>query len=85
MNFFVIFSKDDCRRDCQEFHAVVGHDEKRIPPPTPRCKEPKMPDVILDQLLAGADAAPIFDPNGLLDGLKKAIAEQVLNAEMDEI
>jgi putative transposase len=25
----------------------------------------------------------IFDPNGLLDGLKKALAERVLNAEMD--
>src|SRR5215469_11594231 len=49
----------------------------------PRRKEPKIPDVIVDQLLAGADASTIFDPNGLLDGLKKALAERVLNAEMD--
>src|ERR1700723_2112598 len=49
----------------------------------PRRKEPRIPDAILDQLLAGADASTIFDPNGLLDGLKKALAERVLNAEMD--
>jgi len=49
----------------------------------PRRKEPKIPDAILDQLLAGADPKTAFDPNGLLDGLKKALAERVLNAEMD--
>jgi putative transposase len=49
----------------------------------PRRKEPKIPDAILDQLLAGADARTAFDPNGLLDELKKALAERALNAEMD--
>jgi len=49
----------------------------------PRRKEPKIPDAILDQLLAGADAKTAFDPNGLLDELKKAFAERALNAEMD--
>jgi putative transposase len=49
----------------------------------PRRKEPKIPDVLLDQLLAGADPKTAFDPNGLLDGLKKALAERALNAEMD--
>src|SRR4051794_16864733 len=49
----------------------------------PRRKEPHIPDAILDQLLAGADPKTAFDPNGLLDGLKKALAERVLNAEMD--
>src|SRR3569833_618157 len=49
----------------------------------PRRKEPRIPDAILDQLLAGADPKPAFDPNGLLDGLKKALAERALNAEMD--
>lgn len=48
-----------------------------------RRKEPSIPDAILDQLLAGADAKTAFDPGGLLDGLKKALAERVLNAEMD--
>jgi putative transposase len=37
----------------------------------------------LDQLLAGADAKTAFDPGGLIDGLKKALAERALNAEMD--
>jgi putative transposase len=49
----------------------------------PRRKEPRIPDAILDQLLGGADAKTAFDPNGLLDDLKKAPAERVLNAEMD--
>ena len=48
-----------------------------------RRKEPAIPDAILDQLLAGADAKTAFDPGGLLDGLKKALAERALNAEMD--
>ena len=49
----------------------------------PRRKEPKIPDVLLDQLLAGADPKTAFDPNGLLEELKKALAERALNAEMD--
>jgi len=49
----------------------------------PRRKDPKIPDAILDQLLAGADPKTAFDPNGLLDDLKKALAERALNAEMD--
>jgi putative transposase len=48
-----------------------------------RRKEPTIPDAILDQLLAGADAKTAFDPGGLLEGLKKALAERALNAEMD--
>ena len=47
----------------------------------PRRKEPKIPDAILDRLLAGADPKAAFDPNGLLDELKKALAERALNAE----
>lgn len=49
----------------------------------PRRKEPRIPDVLLDQLLGGADAKTAFDPNGLLDELKKALAERALNAEID--
>ena len=48
-----------------------------------RRKEPRFPDAVLDQLLAGADAKTAFDQGGLLDGLKKALAERALNAEMD--
>jgi putative transposase len=40
-------------------------------------------DALLDQLLGGADAKTAFDPNGLLDDLKKALAERALNAEID--
>lgn len=49
----------------------------------PRRKEPRIPDAVLDQLLAGADPRTAFDANGLLDELKKALAERALNAEMD--
>src|ERR1700750_2889044 len=50
----------------------------------PRRKEPRIPDAVLDQLLGGADAKTAFDPNGLLDELKKAFAERALNAELDQ-
>ena len=40
-----------------------------------RRKEPRIPDGILDQLLGGADPKTAFNPNGLLDDLKKALAE----------
>src|SRR5215217_692308 len=48
-----------------------------------RRKAPHLPDDLLDQLLAGDDARAALDPGGLLDDLKKALAERVLNAEMD--
>ena len=49
----------------------------------PRRKGPRIPDALLDQLLGGADAKTAFDPNGLLDDLKKALAERALNAEIE--
>src|ERR1700752_5150771 len=48
-----------------------------------RRKAPHIPDALLDQLLAGADPKTAFDADGLLDELKKALAERALNAEMD--
>ena len=48
-----------------------------------RRKDPVIPDAILDQLLAGADAKTAFDQNGLLDQLKKALTERALKAELD--
>jgi putative transposase len=49
-----------------------------------RRKQPNIPDEILDQLLAGGDPRDaLADKNGLLDALKKALAERALNAEMD--
>jgi putative transposase len=48
-----------------------------------RRKEPQIPDAILDQLLSGTAASTAFDRGGLLDQLKKALAERALNAEMD--
>lgn len=49
----------------------------------PRRKLPVIADAVLDQLLAGADARTAFEADGLLDQLKKALAERALNAEMD--
>ena len=48
-----------------------------------RRKAPAIPDEMLDQLLSGASASTAFDQGGLLDQLKKALAERALNAEMD--
>lgn len=45
-----------------------------------RRKQPIIPDALLDQLLAGADAKTAFDKDGLLDELKKALAERALDA-----
>lgn len=39
---------------------------------------------ILDQLLAGRDPKDAFAKDGLLDDLKKALAERALNAELDD-
>jgi putative transposase len=49
----------------------------------PRRKPPVIADALLDQLLDGADARTAFDTDGLIDQLKKALAERALNAEMD--
>lgn len=38
---------------------------------------------LLDELLEGQDPSKIFESDGLLDELKKALAERVLDAEMD--
>lgn len=38
---------------------------------------------VLDELLAGRDPKTVFESNGLLDELKNALAERMLNAEMD--
>ena len=48
-----------------------------------RRKQPAISDELLDQLLAGADAKTTFAKDGLLDELKKALAERALNAEID--
>jgi putative transposase len=49
-----------------------------------RRKQPVIPDAVLDQLLGGADPKTAFAKDGLLDALKKALAERALNAEMDQ-
>jgi len=39
---------------------------------------------IVDDLLKGADPKTVFSSEGLLDEIKKALAERMLNAELDE-
>src|SRR3954464_6578363 len=48
-----------------------------------RRKAPHIADELLDHLLSGTDAAAALQQGGLLDELKKALAERALNAEMD--
>jgi putative transposase len=49
----------------------------------PRRKEPRIPDGVLDQLMAGVEPKTAFDPNGPIDDLTKALVERVLNTKMD--
>jgi len=39
---------------------------------------------LVDQLLAGRDRNEVFSKDGLLDDLKQALSERILNAELDE-
>ena len=39
---------------------------------------------LLEQLLAGRDPQEVFAKDGLVDELKKALSERILNAELDE-
>ena len=38
---------------------------------------------LLDSLLAGRDPKTVFEQDGLLDELKKALAERILSTELD--
>jgi putative transposase len=42
-----------------------------------------IPDDLLDQLLAGRDPQAALGRDGLVNALKRALAERALNAEMD--
>ena len=46
-------------------------------------KESGIADEVVDQLLAGRDPATVFESGGLVDELKKRLAERMLNGEMD--
>ncbi len=48
-----------------------------------RRRAPAIPDELLDQLLAGGDAAAALNSGDLVNALKKALAERALSAEMD--
>jgi putative transposase len=39
---------------------------------------------LIEELLSGKDPQEVFAQDGLLDELKKALAERILNAEMDQ-
>lgn len=46
-------------------------------------KEKEIADEVVDRLLDGRDPATVFSSGGLIDELKKRLAERILNAEMD--
>ena len=41
-------------------------------------------DDLLDQLLEGRDPRDVFSKDGLVDELKKALSEKILNAELED-
>ncbi|KDM67012.1 hypothetical protein ACIDI_45c00200 [Acidiphilium sp. JA12-A1] len=45
-----------------------------------RRRAPAIPDELLDQLLAGGDAAAALNSGDLVNALKKALAERALSA-----
>jgi hypothetical protein len=45
-----------------------------------RRKQPSIPDALLGQLLDGTGPRTAFNPDGVLEALKKALAERMLNA-----
>lgn len=49
----------------------------------PARKKPTQREQLIDQLLVGQDPSTLFDKGGLLDELKRQLAERALNAEMD--
>lgn len=49
----------------------------------PARNKPKIADELLDQLLDGRNAQEAFHDGAFFDDLKKALADRVLNAEMD--
>jgi putative transposase len=44
----------------------------------------KIKSEVLDELLSGRDPKTVFAQDGLLDDLKKALAERILNTELDQ-
>ena len=46
-------------------------------------RKPVVPDELLDELLGGSDALEAFQSGDLVQDLKKALAERILNAELD--
>ena len=46
-------------------------------------RKPAVPEELLDQLLDGTDALEAFQSGDLVQDLKKALAERILNAELD--
>jgi putative transposase len=46
-------------------------------------KDEGIADEVVDQLLVGRDPATVFESGGLIDELKKRLAERMLNAELD--
>ena len=45
---------------------------------------PKIKNELVDELLKDADPKKVFSSEGLLTDIKKALAERMLNAEMDQ-
>jgi len=48
-------------------------------------KDERITNEMVDQLLAGRDPATVFSSGGLVDELKKRLAERMLNAELDQL
>lgn len=73
---------DDPLWDCQDFRVRAGIMGKKESLYVPTQGAGNTAD-LLDQLLAGGDAAAALQQGGLLDTFKNALAERALHAEVD--
>ena len=63
-----------CQESCVEGHTVA---------PEGRGGRMTIRDEIIDELLSGEDPQAVFAKDGLLEALKKALAERILDAELE--
>src|SRR5208282_1257643 len=72
-------------RECRKFRVREsyneGHEGRRKGMATN--KGERIGDEVVDQLLEGRDPATVFESGGLVDELKKRLAERMLNGELE--
>jgi len=72
-----------CRKFCVQSHTMTPPERGERERGMAANRESVITDEMVDQLLAGCDPATVFESGGLVDELKKRLAERMLNGEME--